>query len=162
MTTRLTPGEHIFCVAELAPPVNFLDQRIGEPEDLWAPDSKWFFVETIAITSGGGRTPDPYAPGGMHHNGIGTSVRALWAKAKSDIPDSARPLAAGDRVRALQHVLDPNLIRPSVVESWDGPDRVVERVTDTARGQWVHLEPLDGCSRLNDDGPSSHFKKCEP
>lgn len=130
---RLSPGEYVFAVAPIHGPRGAFDESryFDTPKDLYLAGSKWFFVEAVALTSGGGSWPSTSASQGGTHS-IGTSVQALWAKAKADIDPSERPFAVGDRV----------------VERWEEADktiRTVRAVDDTGRGQYIWLEPVSGC-----------------
>lgn len=79
MKDRLSPSEYIFIVAPLEKPFDMfgLDWL---PDDLYAEDSKWFFVESVALTNGGGSYQDRELK--THIASVGTSVSAAIPTAR--------------------------------------------------------------------------------
>lgn len=127
MNTRLSPGDYLFVTAPLEEPWDS-SARCQYPADLWEPGSKWFFVEAVPMTSGGGTVRDVYR--GDYQSSVGTSISALYAKAKADIPDSARPWQVGDECISIDESLHPVT------------KRKVERCVDHWTGQRIWLAPL--------------------
>lgn len=144
---RLSPGEYVFTVAPIHAPRGAADHSryYDVPKDLYLPGSKWFFVEAVALTHGGGSYRDVYKEG-VQIAAIGTTVQALWAKAKSDIDPNERPFAPGQRV-----------IRRYPNDDTDLTVRTVLAVDDSDHGQYLYLAPANGCHDFTDTSHSNGY-----
>lgn len=144
---KLSPGDYIFTVAPIRRQLGgFSDHDSSIPKDLYISASKWFFVEAVALTSGGGSYRDNELRDRIA--AVGTTVQALWAKAKSDVDPADRPFQAGDKVLLKYRNSEADDIVRTVIE-----------VDDTDRGQYVWLAPEKGCHHFTNDQPAGCLKK---